>query len=144
MRPLLKVLCIATILLASCEKQKSNKTEVTILAETTKSWNGDTLPNYPKGQPKVTILKIIIPPKTSLDPHLHPVINAGVLIKGTLTIVDENGNTLNLKAGDAIVELVNTIHYGKNTGDVPAEIIVFYAGTDDLPISVHSKKVIVN
>lgn len=68
---------------------------------------------------------------------MHPVINAGVLLKDSLKVVDKNGNTLNLKAGDAIVELVNTIHYGKNTGNIPAEIIAFYAGNYKLPISIH-------
>ena len=63
-------------------------------------------------------------------------INAGVLTKGDLTVVDEQHNTLNLKTGDALVELVNTYHYGENKGNVPAEIIVFYAGTEDLPITV--------
>jgi hypothetical protein len=35
---------------------------------------------------------------------------------------------LRLKAGDPIVEVVNTLHYGINEGTVPAEIVVFYAG----------------
>jgi quercetin dioxygenase-like cupin family protein len=41
-----------------------------------------------------------------------------------------------LKAGDALVELVDTWHYGRNDGDVPAEIVVFYAGTENAPISL--------
>jgi len=52
-------------------------------------------------------------------------------------VVDEQNNTLHLKAGDALVELVNTCHFGENTGNSPAEIIVFYAGTDDLPITIN-------
>jgi hypothetical protein len=43
---------------------------------------------------------------------------------------------LHLKAGDPIVEVVDTWHYGKNEGKTPAEIIVFYAGTPDTPITV--------
>jgi hypothetical protein len=33
------------------------------LTESTQSWNGDTLPSYPSGQPKVTIIKVTIPPE---------------------------------------------------------------------------------
>mgnify|MGYP000899664948 CR=1 FL=1 len=40
-----------------------------------------------------------------------------------------------LKAGDALIEVVNTWHYGKNSGDTPVEIIVFYAGTADAPVT---------
>jgi len=46
---------------------------------------------------------------------------------------------LHLKAGDAIAEVVNTWHYGKNEGDMPAEIIVFYAGTEGLPITIQQR-----
>ena len=110
------------------------------LANTSQSWDGNTLPAYPKGQPKITILRISIPAGTQLDTHKHPVINAGVLISGQLTVVAKDGKTLHLKAGDSIIELVDTAHYGINEGKIPAEIIVFYAGTIDSPITVVDPK----
>jgi quercetin dioxygenase-like cupin family protein len=106
------------------------------LVKNTKSWNGTFLPAYPQGQPEVTILRISIPAGTKLDIHTHPVINAGVLISGELTAVTTDGRTLDLKAGDPIIEVVNTLHYGINQGKVPAEIIVFYAGIIDTPITI--------
>ena len=109
---------------------------VKTLVKTTQSWNGEFLPAYPQGKPEITILRITIPAGTKLDTHSHPVMNAGVLISGQLTVVTEDGKTLHLKAGDAIVEVVNTLHYGMNEGKVPAEIIVFYAGGVDTPITV--------
>ena len=69
--------------------------------------------------------------------HKHGVINAGFLLSGELTVVTEDGSTLQLKAGEALVEVVNTWHYGKNAGTVPAEIVVFYAGAKDVPITVN-------
>jgi quercetin dioxygenase-like cupin family protein len=110
--------------------------ESAVLAKTSSSWNGRDLPDYPDGKPEVTILRIIIPPGTELPIHKHPVINAGVLWKGQLTVVTEAGERLHLRAGDAIVEVVNTWHYGKNEGDEPAELIVFYAGVQGTPLSV--------
>jgi quercetin dioxygenase-like cupin family protein len=106
------------------------------LIKTSQSWNGASLPAYPQGQPQITILRITIPAGAQLDIHSHPVINAGVLISGELTVLTKDGKTLYLKAGDPIVEVVNTSHYGINQGKVPAEIIVFYAGTVDSPITV--------
>ncbi len=112
------------------------KTNAVTLIESSKSWNGEALPQYPTGKPKITVLKITVPPHSKLSIHKHLVINAGVLTKGELTVVDEQNNILQLKAGDALVELVNTCHYGENRGDIPAEIIVFYAGVEGLPITV--------
>ncbi len=106
------------------------------LIKTTQSWDGEVLPKYPQGQPEVTILRISIPAGTQLHTHSHPVINAGVLISGQLTVVTTNGKTLHLKAGDPIVEVMNTLHYGMNQGKIPAEIVVFYAGVVDAPITV--------
>ncbi|AMV72431.1 hypothetical protein JCM30471_09460 [Desulfuromonas carbonis] len=106
------------------------------LAKSTRSWNGEPLSTYPSGQPEVTILRITIPPGAKLPRHEHPVINAGVLLKGELTVVADNGQTLHLKAGDPIVEVVETWHYGRNEGTEPAEILVFYAGVVGTPITI--------
>ena len=131
---------ICLLVLTSCGASKIKEIQVVKLAETSKSWNGDELPNYPKGKPKVTVLKITIPPKTKLHKHYHPVINSGILLKGELKVVDINDNVLILKEGDVIVELVNKIHYGINEGNKPVEIVVFYAGTVDIPITVLAKE----
>jgi len=68
--------------------------KVVSLAKTSESWNGKALPSYPKGKPQITILKITIGPKVRLPLHKHPVINAGVLLKGKLTVITEKGETL--------------------------------------------------
>jgi len=113
------------------------QTEVHQLAKSGVSWDGAPLPAYPKGHPEITILRIVISAGETLAKHRHPVINAGVLLKGELTVQTEGGKTLHLKAGESLVEVVDTWHYGKNEGVEPAEIIVFYAGAEDAPITVH-------
>jgi quercetin dioxygenase-like cupin family protein len=110
--------------------------ETNILVKTGMSWDGASLPQYPQQKPEITILRIKIPAGVQLPLHKHPVINAGVLLSGELTVITEDNKTLHLKAGDPIVEVVNTWHYGKNEGDEPAELIVFYAGSPDVPITV--------
>ncbi len=113
-----------------------DKVVVNELVRSSSSWDSAALPEYARGTPEVTILRILIPPKTRLPMHRHPVINAGVLLKGELTVTTREGKILHLKEGDPIVEVVNTWHYGENPGKGPAEIIVFYAGIKDRPISV--------
>jgi len=116
--------------------QDVNKVKVDVLAKTSSSWDGSSLPDYPRGKPQITILRVTIPPGVQLAVHKHPVINAGVLLKGELTVVTEDDKILHLKAGDPIVEVVNKWHYGKNEGNKPAEIIVFYAGIVGMPITI--------
>jgi quercetin dioxygenase-like cupin family protein len=106
------------------------------LVKSTRSWDGAVLPAYPQGQPEVTILRIRVPAGARLETHRHPVINAGVLLSGQLTVVTADGRMLQLKAGDPIVEVVHTLHHGVNRGTTPAEIIVVYAGAVGVPITV--------
>ena len=135
MRPFLCAIYMVFALASGVRAQTADSIQVEVLNRTTTSWDGSALPEYPGGQPEITMLRITIPPKAQLPAHVHPVINAGVLLSGKLTVVTDD-ETLHLKAGDAIVELVNKKHYGKNEGDEPAVILVFYAGAEGQPITV--------
>ena len=108
------------------------------LVKSTKSWDGQLLPKYPEGQPEVTVARVVIPPHTKLPLHFHPVINAGVLIRGEVIVVSNEGKEKHLKAGDSLIELVNKYHYGENKLDTPAEFIIVYAGVKGTPITVKS------
>lgn len=130
------LLSVLALTASAASETHAGATQVEQLAKTPVSWNGSPLPNYPNGTPEVTILRITIPPHTALPVHKHPVINAGVLLSGELTVVSENNETLRMKAGDSIVELVNQWHHGVNEGDDPAVILVFYAGEIDTPITI--------
>ncbi len=139
---ILVALSVFLLLQPGCSVVKISQeaTEASIVAKelikTTQSWDGELLCAYPQDQPKITILRISIPAGAQLETHSHPVINAGVLISGQLTVVTIDGKMLHLKAGDPIVEVVNTLHYGINQGKVPSEILVFYAGSIDTPITI--------
>lgn len=139
MKKICTALCLILLGIASVSAHDSGTLKVEVLTKTSLSWDGSALPKYPKGKPEITILRITVPPKTKLALHQHPVINAGVLLQGQLTVVKKDEKILHLKAGDAIVEVVDTWHYGKNEGDEPAVIIVFYAGTVGSEITVKKK-----
>jgi quercetin dioxygenase-like cupin family protein len=136
MKKLFCGICLTLLLSSNVWAQDVNTVTVDVLAKTSSSWDGRDLPDYTKGKPEITILRITIPQGVQLPLHKHPVINAGILLKGELTVVTEDNKTLHLKAGDSIVELVNKWHYGKNEGNKPAEIIVFYAGILGTPITI--------
>lgn len=130
------VLCSLFLLSQTAYSQVSESIEVEQLTKSSVSWNGSELPAYPDGTPEISILKISIPAGVQMAMHRHPVINAGVLLSGELTVKTDEDESLHLKAGDPIVELVNKWHYGLNEGDEPAVIIVFYAGTEGTPLSI--------
>jgi quercetin dioxygenase-like cupin family protein len=109
---------------------------VETLARSSQAWNGDPLPAYPRGQPLVSVLRITIPAGSSLARHRHPVINAGVLLQGRLRVVLDDGQSRELRAGDALIEVVNRIHRGESLGPDPAVIVVVYAGADGLPTTI--------
>ncbi len=136
MKKIIFGICIVFFLLINVWADDLKNTTVETLAKTSSSWDGKVLPNYPQGKPEITILRIRIPAGTKLPMHEHPVINAGVLLSGELTVVTKDKKMLHLKAGDSIVEVVNKAHYGKNEGTKTAEIIVFYAGEVDKPITI--------
>ncbi|MTW23032.1 cupin domain-containing protein [Allochromatium palmeri] len=108
--------------------------EVQRLMRSSQSWNGHQLPAYRPQQPEITILRFRIEPGARLPLHLHPVINAGVLLSGELTVESKAGEILHLKAGEALVELVGELHFGYNSGTEPVDLIVFYAGNVEQPI----------
>lgn len=110
--------------------------EVDVLVKTTTSWDGSEFPEYEKGRPEVTILKVTIQPGAEFPLHKHPVINAGVIMKGELTVKTQDNKKVTLKAGDAAAELVNKWHYGKNEGNETVELIVFYAGIKGMPLTI--------
>jgi quercetin dioxygenase-like cupin family protein len=68
--------------------------------------------------------------------HKHPVINAGVVLQGKLTVITKDGKQLTLNSGDAIVELVNKWHYGINQDTVPVKLIMFYVGEVGTPLVI--------
>ena len=139
------VIACALCMLAGCQYHRAHDHDhaadtpaatVEVLVEDTRSWDGSTLPAYPDGQPQVTILRITVQPHSRLPVHLHPGINAGVLLSGRIVVHKQDGTTRTVEAGEALIEVVDTWHYGENPTDEVAEIIVFYAGRVGQDITV--------
>ena len=120
----------------SAESKPEVKSEV--LLKTNTSWDGTPYKEYPKGKPELTVLKITIPPNSSLNWHTHPMPNAAYVLSGSLTVEKKDGKQQHITKGQVLAEMVNELHRGV-TGDEPVELVVFYAGTNGLPLSNSSK-----
>ena len=99
-----------------------------ILQKSQSSWNNTPIKQMNLTEPEVTVVRIQIPMGEKLPLHQHPILNVGYLTKGGLTVHTLNDEVLVLKAGDPIIEVIDTWHYGESTGEEDAEIVVVYVG----------------
>ncbi|KIH86110.1 cupin domain-containing protein [Pseudomonas batumici] len=118
------------------EPQTPLQPRAQVLLRSTRSWDGTPYERYPAGPPELTLLQVNIPPDTELGWHIHPTPSAAYILSGEVRVETREGgrNTL-LKQGDTIAALVNIQHRAK-TGEVPVELLVFYAGIEGEPLSV--------
>ncbi|WP_204377994.1 cupin domain-containing protein [Chromobacterium sphagni] len=106
-----------------------------MLLKSSASWDGKAYAAYPAGKPELTLLRITIPPHTSLPWHTHPMPNAAYVLSGSLVLERKaDGLTKHLHAGDTLPEMVGEAHRGV-TGDQAVELLVFYAGTPGMALS---------
>ena len=108
--------------------------QVETLIQSTSSWDGTPYKTYPAGRPQIAVLKITVPPHTTMKWHSHPMPNAGYIQSGELTIEKKDGTKKHFVAGQAVCETADSIHRGI-TGAEPLVVIVFYPGTPGLPVS---------
>ena len=99
-------------------------------------WDGSALPIYPRGQPKIKVLRIQVPSGVTLPWHYHPVINPAYILQGTLEPKLQYGTQKIYRIGDALIEVVNTIHTGKALGPTDVDLIVFHAGEKTMPTTI--------
>ena len=118
-----------------------NAVNTTELIRTSRSWDGAELPDYPQGRPELVAVKYEIPAGEKLGWHHHPVMNHGILVQGELTIVCEDGTEKVVHEGEAIVEMVGTVHHGENRGTKPVVLYMFYLSQPGLPLSVQHPEI---
>ena len=136
------LMCGAMTLTSGCkeadkkENTASDEVKSTELIRTSQSWDGVDLPDYLEGRPELIAIKYEFPAGKKLGWHHHPVMNYGVLVQGELTIICEDGTEKTVHAGEAVVEMVGTVHHGENRGSEPAILYMFYVSQKDMPLSV--------
>ena len=122
----------------STEVQKVTTEE---LIRTSQSWDGVELPDYFQGRPELVAVKYVFPAGQKLGWHHHPVMNYGVLVQGELTIIGQDGKEKVVHEGEAVVEMVNTIHHGENRGTKPVILYMFYLSQKDMPLAVQHPEI---
>ena len=128
--------------LTSCKTAKvDTKVVSTELIRTSQSWDGVELPDYLQGRPELVAVKYVFPAGQKLGWHHHPVMNYGVLVQGELTIIGQDGKEKVVHEGEAVVEMVNTIHHGENRGSKPVILYMFYLSQKGQPLAVQHPEI---
>ena len=140
------LVCGASVF-TSCKEEKANedtpvqKVVSSELIRTSQSWDGVELPDYLQGRPELVAVKYVFPAGQKLGWHHHPVMNYGILVQGELTIIGQDGKEKVVHEGEAVVEMVNTIHHGENRGKKDVILYMFYLSQKDLPLAVQHPEI---
>lgn len=111
-----------------------------VLSKTTVTGNGQKT-SYPlTDKAEVTAMIVDLAPGAETGWHKHPVPVYGYVVSGSLSVELEDGKLLSFSAGEAIIEVVNTMHNGRNSGAVPVKLAVFYLGAEGIPNVVRKTK----
>lgn len=127
----------AAFILCACATQApeapQEKITSEVLVQSTRSWDGGKFA-YPAGEGQLTVTRIIMPKGSSLPMHCHPVPLAGMVTRGQLEVLKEDGQTMLIGEGAGLIEVSNQWHFG--TAREAVEIVVVYAGNTELPVTV--------
>ena len=140
------LVCGTAFMMTGCKTAKavsdgSKSVSSVELIRTSQSWDGVELPDYLKGRPELVAVKYEFPAGKKLGWHHHPVMNYGVLVQGELTIIGQDGKEKVVHEGEAVVEMVNTIHHGENRGTKPVVLYMFYLSQKDMPLAVQHPEI---
>lgn len=103
-----------------------------ILKKTSVTGNNDKIVYPVTDKAEVTAMTVDLAPGAETGWHKHPVPVYAYVVAGELSVELGDGSRLSFASGDAIIEVVNTWHNGKNSGQVPVQLAVFSLGIEGM------------
>lgn len=129
-------LCLIGLFLVvspACATDYDSGVTVRVLKKTSVTGNGQKI-TYPlTDKAEVTAMIVDLPPGAETGWHKHPVPVYAYVVSGNLSVDLEDGKQLSFGAGEAIIEVVDTLHNGRNRGGEPVRLVVFYLGAEGTP-----------
>jgi len=113
----------------------SDVIKATPILKTQDTWYGQEI-IYPEGKAEMTGVVIEMAPGGETGWHMHPVPSVGYVEEGEIEVHFKNGDIKHLKTGESAAEAVNVYHNGRNVGDVPVKLVIFYVGTPGIKLTV--------
>ncbi|WP_205836306.1 cupin domain-containing protein [Iodobacter violaceini] len=135
MKIIFSIALAAVLLLNVAHAENKPAIQMDTLLKSSQSWDGKKYDSYPSGPPELTVLKITIPPNTTMAWHKHSMPNVAYVVSGSLTVEKKVGGEKKIiTSGQVLPEMVGEYHRGI-TGKEPVELIVSYAGSVGMPLS---------
>lgn len=134
------ILLVFTLPLLGQENTYNRSIQSFTILKTDTTTAGQRLSEFFSNPSEVTGLKVILPPGTETGWHKHSVPGFAYVVKGTLTVETESGKTFDFGAGRSFAEVINIGHNGKNTGKDTVELIAYFIGSKDKPITIKQEK----
>jgi quercetin dioxygenase-like cupin family protein len=130
LKPILTALCLilAPGLATIARADDYQSVRVTKILTSTTAADGRKLGYLRTENPEVTALLVEIPPGGETGWHLHAVPVYAYMLAGSITVEMKDGKKYEYKEGEAIFDVMNSARNGRNTGDRPARLVVFYTG----------------
>lgn len=113
----------------------------TELIRTSRTWDGAQLPDFPKGTPELTVMRMTFPLGAVTGWHHHTAVNYGIVEQGELTIVCLDGKERTFHEGEPLIEVVGTIHRGENRGTKPVILDMFYFGEPGQELTIQHPEI---
>ena len=105
----------------------------TVLKKSSVTGNGQKITYPVTDKAEVTAMTVNIAPGAETGWHSHPIPVYAYVVEGTLEVELEGGQIITYRSGDAIIEVVNILHNGRNRGSDEVRLVVFYAGAKTHP-----------
>lgn len=91
---------------------------------------GQSLTYPTDGPAQIQSVIVTMQPGEETGLHTHPHPTFGYILEGELTVSYPDKVKKTYKQGQAVMEAVDTLHNGKNTGSVPVRILVVFMGVE--------------
>lgn len=119
--------CSLLVPLTALALDATPSVKVSEVLKTGTSWDGKAV-IYPSGKAEITGLIVELAPGGETGWHQHSLPSFAYILEGTLEVTLADGRKNRLQAGQALAEVVDVLHNGRNVGTTPVRLIVFYAG----------------
>lgn len=129
---------IASIYLSFCPlptqgDDYNSGVSATVLKKSIVTGNGKKIVYPATDKAEVTAMMVELAPCAETGWHAHPIPVYAYVVSGTLDVELEGGQVITYQSGDAIFEVVNTLHNGRNQGFDTVRLAVFYTGVEGTP-----------
>jgi quercetin dioxygenase-like cupin family protein len=135
----LATLAVLAFVFGAASAADAPAVQVTPIARTNTTVTGPpiTVPQHPD----VVVSIATFPPGARIPEHQHPHPHYVYVLEGVLTVVNTDAHkTFDVKAGDFVVEMMDTWHYGINNGTVPVKLLVIDQVPQGAPNNMVARK----